>query len=200
VGRARLLGSTDTRFLLAGAAAFLALVAYVAVAYINTHASAATTQALAKRLASEIAPFVPHGSKLVPVRSGTGGGFAVRVTPLTVGNYGALAQTLVYRPAAGRRFTLSLRLRGSRAGQITRRSRPGRIAIFVDEPGLGGLASRYVVQTTVPATARWHRFDFSRRVEGRRLAIGLYVTRNTYRMADVSRSWFEIRDLTVHFH
>jgi hypothetical protein len=197
--RARVVGSRDTRVLLAGAAAFLALVAYVAVAYANTHATRVTAQALAQRRAREIAPFAPNASKLVPVPSGTGRGVAVRVTPSAVGNYGALAQTLVYLPPPGRRFVLSLWLRGSRVGQISR-SRPGRIAIFVDEPGLGGKAARYVVKTTVPARSRWHRFAFSRRVVGRRLSIALYVSRNIYRSADLSRSWFEVRDLKVDFH
>jgi hypothetical protein len=199
VVRTRLPGSSDTRVFLAGVAAFLALVAYVAVAYENTHATPVTAQSLAQRLAREIAPFVPNASKLVPVPSGTGRGFAVRVTPLAVGNYGALAQTLVYLPPPGRRFVLSLWLRGSRAGQISR-SRPGRIAILVDEPGIGSKAARYVVKTTVPAKSSWHRFAFSRRVVGRRLSIALYVTRNIYRSADLSRSWFEVRDLKVDFH
>jgi hypothetical protein len=180
---------------LAGVAAFLALVVYVAVAYANTHATSLTAQQLARK----VAPFVPHGSSLVAVPTGVGPGFAVRVTPLAVGNYGALASTLVYQPPAGRRFVLSLWLRGSRAGQISRGSRPGRIGIVVGEQGLEGTTTRFVVDATVPATAKWHLFAFRRRVEGRRLSISLYVTRNVFRRADVARSWFEIRDVAVKF-
>jgi hypothetical protein len=174
--------------LLAGVAAFLALVAYVAVAYADTHSTAKVPT---------VSPYVPSASKLVPVPPGAPR-FAVRVTPLAVGNYGALVSTLVYRPRPGRRFVLSLWLRGSPARQISG-SRPAGILVSVGEQGMGGTSTRYVVHTTVPAETRWHRFAFSRRVVGRRLSISLYVSRNVYRTIDVARSWFEVRRVRVRF-
>lgn len=189
MGSVPLPGSGDTRVLLAGVAAFLALVIYVAVAYAGTNATAAIPT---------VAPFVPNASKLVPVPPAATRRFAVRVTPLDVGNYGALVSTLVYQPRPGRRFVLSLWLRGSPTGQISG-SRPGGILISVGEQGEGGASTRYVVHTTVPAETRWHRFAFSRRVVGSRLSISLYVSRNVYRRSDVARSWFEVRRLRVRF-
>ncbi len=193
MGKARSLGSGDTRVLLVGLAVFVALLAYLAVGFANTHATPLSTQVIAST------PFVPYASNLAPIPSRTGAGFVVRVTPVTVGNYGALAQTLVSLPPPGRRFVLNLWLRGSRAGGLFR-SQPGRIAIFVNEPGLHGASALSVIKTTVPATSRWHRFVFTRVVEGPRLSIALYINRNTYSPNDVSSSWFEFRDVTVKFH
>lgn len=190
--RARLPGSSDTRILLAGVAALVALVVYLGVGFANTHATTLSTQVLAST------PFVPYGAKLAPVPSSTGAGFIVRVTPAAVGNYGALAQTLVYKPRPDRRFVLSLWLRGSREGGISK-SRPGRIAIFINEPGLNGLSALSAIKTTVPATSRWHRFTFRSTVKGPRLSIALYLNRNIYRVTDLSTSWFEFRDVTVHY-
>jgi hypothetical protein len=191
---ARLLGSSDTRVLLAGLAAFIALVVYVGVAFTNTHA----TPVSAQTRASEVAPWIPvYGPKLDPVPL-TGGGFAVRVTPTSVGSYGALVSTVVYKPPPGRRFVISLGLRGSRPGQAGGRgSRPGRIGVFVNELGLGGASALHAVNTTVPAKESWHQFTFRGRVEGRRLSLAVYVYRNIFRRADLSRTWFEVRDLTA---
>jgi hypothetical protein len=190
------LGSRDTRVLLAGVAAFVALTAYVGVGFANTHTAPISTQTIA----SEVAPWTPvYSSKLLPVPLSLGG-FAVRVRPVAVGGYGALAPTVVYLPPPGRRFVLSLWARGSRAGGSGGRvDRPGRIVVFVNELGLGRESSVHAVATTVPAVTRWHRFAFDGRVEGRRLSIAVFVSRYIRRSRDVSRSWFEVRDPRVSF-
>jgi hypothetical protein len=191
VARAGVLGSSDTRVLLGGAAAFLALAAYLTVGFANTHATPLS--------ASEVAPWTPvYAVKLAPVPLARGG-VAVRVSPTTVGAYGALVSTVVYLPPPGRRFVLSLWLRGSGTGGAGgKESR--QIAVFVDEPGLGGESPFHAVVTAVPATTRWHRFAFTRRVEGRRLSIAVLIERTIARSSDISRSWFEVRDPTVSFH
>jgi hypothetical protein len=175
--------ASDTRLLLAGVLAFLALVAYLAVAFAHTHALIfATDSSTAPNLASEVAPWTPSASKLAPVPRKEGG-FDVRVTRTTRGpSYGALVQTLVPDPVPGRRYVVSLWLKGAR---------PGEIAVELNEfrPGV----ARYPVETTVPATARWHHFTFKTRVKGVWLGLAIYV----YRTDRGRRTWFAVRDLTA---
>jgi hypothetical protein len=176
----RLPASNDTRLLLAGAVAFLALVAYLGVAFANTHA----TSGIIPSRASPFGPWTPSASKLVRVRSGKKRGLAVRVSPIKRGGYGALVPTLVLNPPPGRRFVVGLWLRGAR---------PGRIGVEVDE-FRPGATSVYLVNTTVPATAKWHHFTFKGRVKGRWLGLGMYVYRQT---GAARRTSFTVRDLTV---
>ena len=177
---------SGTWVLIAGVVASLALLAYLGVAFATTHATAVS----ADTLASEVAPFVPYSSKLVPVPWGKRGGIAVRVSPIAVGNYGALVQTLVYQPPSNSKFVLSLWLRAAR---------PGQVALFVDEPGLGGAKARYVVNTTLPVNQKWRRFAFRRQVVGNRLSIALAINQTIYRQREVSTSWFEVHDLKAVF-
>lgn len=180
----RLPASKDSRFLLAGVAAFAALVVYLAVAFVNTHASSGTSLSLA----SKVAPWTPQSSTLVPIPR-RGGGFSVRVVPTRGpalgGSYGAVAQTLVQYPTAGERFVVSLALKGAGSS---------RIGVEVDEfrPGV----THYLVETTVPATDRWHTFKFRGRVKGQWLGLAMYV----YRASNVAaRRPFAIRQVTVLF-
>jgi hypothetical protein len=176
--------SNDTRLLVAGVVAAAALMAYLAVAFARIHSSSA-----APNVSGELAPWTPYASKLVPIPL-RGGRFAVRVTPATRGpapggSYGALVQTLAPYPTSGRRYAVGVGLRG--AG-------PGRIGVQIDEfrPGV----TRYLVQTTVPATARWHHFRFNFRVKGRWLGLAMYV----YRLRQTSSGKpmpFAVRGLTL---
>jgi hypothetical protein len=172
----RLPYSNDTRLLVAGVAAFLALVAYLAVAFVNTHASV--------NLANEVAPWTPSASNLVPVRQGRRRVFAVRVNPTKAGSYGALVPTLVSQPPPGRRIVVGLWLKG-----------PGRapIGVEVDE-FRPGATSVYVVNTLVPATATWHHYTFTARVTGSWLGLGMYVYRQANGAGD---TWFALRGLTA---
>ena len=171
----RLPASSDSRLLLAGVVAFVALVAYLAVAFAHTHAYA-TSQS----------PWAPYRSKLVNVLRGKESGFAVRVIPVKRGTYGALVPTLVSQPPPGRRFVLGLSLKGTRGGPI---------GVELDE-FRPGATSVYLVDTTVPATARWHHFTFSGRVKGSWLGLGMYVNRQT---GHAPMTWFAVRDPTVTF-
>lgn len=134
--------------------------AYLAVAFVNTHASTASAQSLA----SKVAPFIPHDSAFVAVPKAKGR-YTVRVTPAKPGSYGALVPTLVSDPAGGRRYVVGLSLRGTR---------PGRIGVAVDEFS-PGVTSVYVLNTTVPATAKWHHYWFEVGVKGSWLGLGMYV-------------------------
>ena len=173
----RLPRATDTRLLVAGVAASLALVAYLAVAFARTHVALVATDV------NRTAPWSPFASNLVPVPELTKGKFAVRVTPATRRpTYGAVAQTIVPDPARGYRYVIGLQLKGAR---------PGPIAVELNEfrPGV----AKYPLQTTVPATARWHRFTFTMRVRGTWLGLAMVVSRTDPRR----RTWFALRDLTV---
>jgi len=174
----------DTRLFLAGVIATLALLVYLAVAFVRTHAAVFPT---ASNQPSKIAPWSPSASKLVPGRRLKYGGYAVRVTPATrrpgtVGSYGALVQTLIPNPVPGREYIVRLGLRGAR---------PGPIHLELNE--FRGSASRYPVKTTVPATAKWRDFTFRTRVRGSWLGLALYV----YRVDRGRRTWFAVRGLTV---
>lgn len=174
--RARLPESSDTRLLIAGIAAFLALMVYLAVAFASTQAPSSV---VAPNLVSEVAPWSPYESKLVPIPLAGNHKFAVRVIPATKGpapggSFGALVQTLVSYPKPGR-YVLGLGLRAPRRGRIG-------VQIDAFRPGV----TRYLVQTTVPATARWHQFRFNLRVKGRWLGLAMYVYRLRQAASDVS--------------
>lgn len=171
--------SKDTRLLVAGIVAFLALVVYLGVAFANTHASSGAIQG-----APYYGYWVPHASKLVRLPGQKRRGLSFRVTPTTSGSYGALVPTLASDPPPGRKFVVGLWLRGSR---------PGRIGITIDEFSPGA-TSVYVINTTVPATSRWRHFTFRGRVRGRWLGLGMYVYRLPHGRQD---KWFEVRGLTA---
>ncbi|HEU5477567.1 MAG TPA: hypothetical protein VFU64_07055 [Gaiellaceae bacterium] len=177
----RLPTSSDTRLLVAGVAAFLALAAYLAVAFATTHTAAGLATAPTIRT-NRVAPWTPSGSKLVAGPRARAG-YVVRVTPTGRGIYGALLPTLVANPAPGHRFLVGLSLRG--AG-------PGRIGVTIDE-FRPGATSVYVVQKTVPTTARWRRFTFRGRIEGNWLGLGMFV----FRVERGRRTSFALRDLSV---
>ena len=166
--------SNDTRFLLAGVAASLALAAYLAVAFANTHAS----------IANGVAPWTPYHAKLIPVRRGTGRGYVVRVIPTKSGTYGSLAPSLLSNPASGRRYIVGFWLKGSRGGSV---------GVAIDEFSPGA-SSVYVVNTTVPVTPKWHHFTFTPRVTGTWLGLGMFVSRQT---GAGRRTWFAVRSLTA---
>jgi hypothetical protein len=171
--------SKDTRLLVAGVVALLALFVYLGVAFANTHASGTAAPI------DKVAPWTPYFSTLVPIRRRKSGHFDVRVLPTgrraAAGTYGAVVQTFVPDPTPGRTYVVALWLRGSR---------PGRIGVELNEfrPGV----SHYPVQTTVPATRQWQHFTFSVRVKGRWLGLAIYV----YRVNQRRRTWFAIRGLT----
>jgi hypothetical protein len=163
--------ATDTRLLIAGVVASLALVGYLAVAFANTHASGS----------NPFAPWIPkYHSTLAVVPRREGGGIAVRASPGWVGAYGVVVPTLVSQPSPGR-VEVSLRLRGPGDGPIT---------VVVDEFSSGP----DIINTTVPATSKWHHYTFSARVKGRWLGLGMFVGRNTNGRANRR---FAARGLTV---
>ncbi len=176
------LPDSDTRLLLAGVAALVALMAYLGVAFAGTHASVASGPA------NRLAPWTPYHSTLVAVPLRKPRGFAVRVSPATNGlgagpSYGAVVQTLVSNPVPGRRYAVGLWLRGIR---------PGLIGFEFNE--FRGTESVYPFQTTFPATTRWHHYTFRVRVKGDWLGLAIYV----YRPSTAGRrTWFELRGLTV---
>ena len=172
----RLPTSKDTRLLVAGVAAFVALFAYLGVAFANTHATSGPT-------ASKTAPWIPHESRLVALGRRRKTGFVVRVRPTGRGAYGALVPTLLSDPPSGRGFVVGVWLRAAR---------PGPIGVEIDEFAPGA-TSVYLVNTTVSATRRWHHVTFSGRVKGTWLGLGMYV----YSQRNGARSWFEVRELNV---
>jgi hypothetical protein len=174
--------TNDTRLFLAGIVAFLALVAYLAVAFADIHSPPVTV--LGPSLASKVAPWTPYAAKFVAIPRGKGRGYIVRVTPLRSArrrSYGALVQTLVLHPKPRTKYVVSLWLRGAR---------PGPISVELNE--FRGRVSRYPLENTVPATPHWHHFTFGLRVKGSWRGLAMYVSRP---VAPPARSWFEIRDL-----
>jgi hypothetical protein len=119
--------------------------------------------------------------------SGRREGLAFRVIPTTQRSYyGALVPTLASDPPPGRKWVVGLWLKGAS---------PGRIGVEVDEFSPGA-TSVYIVNTTVPATARWHHFSFPLRVKGRWLGLGMYV----YRLRQTeftAQTWFAVRGLKL---
>lgn len=187
----RLPQATDTRLLVAGAGAALALAGYLSVAFANTPAaSSANTNAAAspnpttRSRVSEVAPWTPVNSKLIPVRRRKAHGYDVRVVPEAPGSFGAWVPTLVPSPTPGVRFVVKLTLKAPRPGPLG-------VQIHVFR---SGSPSRYLVDTTVHGKARWHVFTFRGRVKGSWLGISLFV----YRDAEAgARRWFATRGLTV---
>ena len=178
----RLPASNDTRLLVVGVAAFLALAVYLGVAFANTRATVDVAQ--------EVAPWTPYGSTLVPVLPKQRGRFSVQVIQAggaaAIGSYGALAPTLVPSPTPGTRFVVGLWLKAGR---------PGGIGVQIHE-FRSGTPSRYLVDTTVPARARWRHFMFHGQVNGSWTGLSMYVYRPA--KAAVKRSpSFVIRGLTV---
>jgi hypothetical protein len=183
----RLPESKDTRLLLAGVVTFVAFVAYLSVAFVNTHASSGASS---PSTVNKVAPWTPYGSNLIAGSPTKGGGYVVHVLPAqTKSNYGAIVPTLVSEPTPGERFRVGLWLRGTR----TRRSGADRIGVEVDEFRPGATSVK-VVETTVPVTARWRHFTFSGRVKGRWLGLGLAVFRSA---SGSPRARFALRNLTV---
>ncbi|HEY3550346.1 MAG TPA: hypothetical protein VGK69_04775 [Gaiellaceae bacterium] len=171
----RLSPAYDNRLLLAGVAASLALVAYLAVAFANTHAADSP-------VASGPGPFAPWVPKYhSTLAAGKGGGTAVHVSSGWIGAYGAVVPTLVAEPPPGRRLVVGLGLRA-----------PGHspIEVMVDEFPEGPK----IIDKMVPATRRWHRYTFSARIKGRWLGLGMYVGSSTD--GHLSR-WFATRGLTA---
>lgn len=167
----RLSSANDNRLLLAGVAASLALVAYLAVAFANTHASATV------RATDPLAPWVPKYHSTLAAEKG---GVAVHASRGWIGAYGAVVPTLVSQPPPGR-IVVKLRLRGPG---------PGPIQVLVDEFPDGPK----VIDETVPATRRWHRYTFSARIKGTWLGLGMFVGSS----AEGHRSrWFAVRGLTA---
>jgi hypothetical protein len=173
--------SKDTRLLVAGVVAFLALVVYLGVAFANTHASSGALSATG----NPFGYWVAHNANLTRVRHHPKrAGLTVKVSPAGKGSYGVLIPTLVSDPTPGYKFVVTLPVRGAR---------PGRIAVTLDE-FRPDAASVYLVNTTVPASTRWRRFTFKGRVKGRWLGLGMYVSRQS---TGNGRKWFEVRDVTV---
>jgi hypothetical protein len=179
--------SNDSRLLIIGIVAFLALVVYLGVAFADTHATTGTTAA-----DGTTAPWIGTNlSNLTPVSLGKGRGYAVRVTPpkqrpLAPGAFGAYVPTLVSEPPDGHRFVVGFSLKGSRVGG------PVGVQIHVFRPTT---ASRYLVNTTVTPKRRWRHFDFTGQIEG--TWVGLSI--NVYRPTNRGRPWFAVRGLTATF-
>jgi hypothetical protein len=156
--------------------------AYLAVAFANTHAAAAPSTVPTQT--NPFAPWVPkYHSTLAVVPRRRQGGIAVRVRPGWIGNYGAVVPTLVSQPPPGTRVVVGLSLRGPAHSPIE---------VLVDQFPAGPHPN--LIDTTVPATARWHHYTFSAPVKGRWLGLGMYVGRDTDGKAS---RWFAVRDLTV---
>jgi hypothetical protein len=175
--------ANDTRLFLAGLAAFLALVTYLAVAFTDVPPSPPAA-VISPSLATEVAPWTPFAARFSAIPRGKGRGYIVRVTPARPArreSYGAVVQTLILHPKSRTKYLVSLWLRGAR---------PGPISIELNK--FRGRVSRYPVKTTVSAKPRWHHFTFGLTVRGNWLGLAMVVTRP---VAPPARSWFEIRDL-----
>lgn len=183
VPRARFAGSNDTRLLLAGVVAFVALVLYLAVAFAKTHTTNGPTSA------NRVAPWTAWGSDLIAVPLQKKNDYAVRVVPVpkeaaTLGAYGALVPTLIPQPTPGTRFVTGLWLK---------QARPGRLGVQIQK-FRSGTPSQYLVDTTVPVTRKYRHFTFKGQVKGSWVGVSLYV----YRLANARhKPLFVIRDLTV---
>jgi len=170
--------ASDNRLLLAGVAASVALLIYLTVAFVNTHASTGP----AASSSDPFAPWVPkyHSTlSLAPRRKG--GGIEVHVSRGWNGAYGAVVPTIASEPPSGRKLVVNMRLRGP--GQTP-------IEVIVDEfPG-----GPKIIDTTVSATRRWRHYTFSARVKGQWLGLGMYVGSTTNGR---SNRWFGVRGLAA---
>jgi hypothetical protein len=175
----RLPASNDSRLLLAGVAASLALLAYLAAAFANTHASAPL---FARSGTDPFAPWTPkYHSTLAPASRRKGGGIAIHAARGWIGAYGAVVPTIASQPPPGHRIVVNLWLRGFEKAPIE---------VLVDEFPAGPK----IVDTTVPATRRWHHYTFSAPIKGRWLGLGMYVGSSTN---GVAHKWFAVRGLTA---
>lgn len=157
----------------------VALVAYLAVAFANVHASVVA--------ANHVAPWTPYHASLISVSRGKGRGYDVHVKPTKAGGYGGLIPNLVSDPPSGRRYAVGLWLKGSFRG--------GPVGVEIDEFS-PGVQSVYVVDTTASVTPRWNHFTFKFRVKGTWLGLGMYVHRQNSAGA---KTWFALRNLTAAF-
>lgn len=172
--------SKDTRLLVVGVVAFLAFVVYLGAAFARTHTSSGATPTTA----NPFLPWVPkYHSTLRLLPRTKGGGIAVQALPRWIGEYGAVVPTLAAQPPPGSTVVVHLRLRAP--GQAP-------IRILIDEFPAG--ANPNLVDTTVPASARWRRYTFRARVKGRWLGLGMFVGRDTDGRAS---KWFAVRGLAV---
>jgi len=177
----RLPRASDTRLLVAGIAASVALVAYLAIAFANTHASNASG------LTNPFAPWVPkYHSTLAHALRRKGGGVAVHVSRGWIGAYGAVVPTLVSQPRSGQEVVVGLSLRAPANTPIE---------VVVDEFPAG--SNPDIVLETVAATAKWRRYTFKGRVNGQFLGLGMFVgsTTNGHR-----HKWFVVRGLAAEMH
>ena len=172
----RLPRSNDSRLLLAGVVAFVALVAYVAVAFANTHVLSAGT--------SKVAPWTTYQAIAVPVRLGKRGKYAVHLVPTRAGTYGGLVSNLVSNPTSGHTYLVGLWIKGSTGGPV---------GVEIDEFAPGA-TSVYVVDTTVTVGPKWHHYTFKVPVKGTWLGLGMYLHRETSREAKTS---FVVKGLTA---
>jgi hypothetical protein len=177
--------TNDTGLLLAGAAAFVALVAYLAVAFVLAGSSPAVVaaQRTVANPAQMLGPWRARDARLARISRTRGRRLAVRVTPLKSGLYGAEVQQLAVTPAMSRGFTLSFRVRGRT---------PRRLLVQINTGALNP-PIRYLAHTTVVAGRKWHRFTYHGRLRGL-TGLGLFVGQET---SSSARRWFEIRDLSV---
>lgn len=178
------MASNDTRLLVAGVVALLALVVYISIAFANTRAGIVGVEVGTPSY--PFAPWQPSESHLSIGSTREGGGVVVHANRGWKGNYGALVPTLITDPPNHQDVVVGLWMRGPG---------PTPFGIEIDEFRAG--VSRYVVQTTVPAKPGWHHYTFRGRVEGRWLGLGVYVDRYTDSM--ISRQ-FAVRDLKVARH
>lgn len=182
ISRRPLPRSNDSRLLVAGVAAFLALVAYLAVAFATTRNSptAAVTVATVR---SKVGPWTARDSSLARDRGAAGAGLEVRVTPVGSGLYGVEIKELYLARALRRGFTFSVQLRARR---------PSRVLVQINHGSASPMG--YLVDTTVVAGRRWRRFTYRGRLEGGGNAIGPFFGQTVKRAAG---RWFEVRDLSV---
>jgi hypothetical protein len=184
ISRQQLPRSNDTRLLIAGVVAFLALVVYLGVAYARARSSPAVAAAV-RNLAKpqKIGPWTARSSNLARVRRTTRGALAIRVVPQSAGLYGIEIKELALGPALRRGFALSVGLRARR---------PSRLLVQINHGSASPLG--YLVNTTAVAGRRWHRFTFRGRLEDGGNRLGLFIGQKTKTAAG---RWFEIRRLSV---
>jgi hypothetical protein len=192
--------SSDNGILIAGIAVFLALVAYLAVAFATASGSSVVVATVttprgrvttterrvgpAPSVAQLVGPWRARSSHLVRLGSKRGRRVAVRVSPLDRGLYGVEVQQLRLAPALRRGFVLSLVLRARRSGRLLVQINTGAF-----EPPI-----RYLLNKRVAVGRTWHRFVYHGRVAGRRTGLGLFVGQTTHTVAGRG---FELRDLSV---
>jgi hypothetical protein len=176
--------SNDTRLLVAGVAAFLALVAYLAVAFATTRNSPTAAVNVAT-VRSKVGPWTGRASSLARVR-GAGaskGGLTLRVTPVGAGLYGVEIKKLFIPRPLRHAFAFSVQVRARR---------PSRILVQINH---GSASPRgYLVSRTVVVGRKWRRLTYRIGLGGGGNGIGPFFGQTT--QGDAKR-WFEIRGLSV---